>query len=260
MDEFPPVTDLAANPDDSGAGHLWILELVEGVPLRFSLHADGQLAFADRERRLDPERVPPAVRPAVEAVRAQFRRDAFRGAVEDVSTVTFYGIATCQHRLAYDWDALPAFVGYDVAVPARGGLLPPDATHASFDRLGLTPAPAIEREVRADAFVPDRFSFPESAWAESPVAGVRLADKHGWRGRLDNPDRPPEPEAAFDDAETAVETLLDDDRLDSLTTAEPVDQLQAELAREHRATLAAAGVDPASAEFQRAIGKALGRR
>jgi hypothetical protein len=260
METFPTVTDLAATPTETGTGHLWILEHVEGILIRFSLRDDGRLVFGDRTRRLDPETIAPAIRPAIEHVRAQFHRDAFRDAVSDVSTVTFYGVATCQHRLDYDWGRLPPFVGDDVYVPARGGLLPPDSTHAIFERLGLTPAPPLEREVRADSFHPERYSFPDSKWAETAVAGVRLADKHGWRGRLDNSDRPAEPTASFPDAETAVEELVAERDLHSLTTGDPVDELCHRLAREHRAELSTAEINPDDDVFRSAVARLVGRR
>lgn len=253
MDPFPTLTDLAENPE-TGRGHLWILEAVEGVPLRFSLQDDGRLVFADEHQRLDPADAPPAISPAIRQVQMEFRRDTFREAVEGPSAVTFYGIATCQHRIAYDWDRLPAFLGYDVRSPARGGLLTPEAAHASYDRLGLAPAPAVEREVRADAFDPDRYAFPASAWADCPVAGVRLADKHGWRGHLSNSDHPDRPTPAFEDAVAAVDALLDVDE-----AGETVERVVDRLARERRAELRAAGIDPTTGDFRRAVASALTR-
>lgn len=258
MEAFPAVADIG-DGESMGEGHLWILEDVEGRPLRFTLQDDGRLVFGDENRRLDPETAPPSIRPAIDAVRSSFDRDAFRGAVADVSAVTFYGIATCQHRIDYDWATLPAFVGYDVHSRARDGLLTPDAAHAIFDRLGLSPAPAVEREVRADAVSPGRYSFPDSQWADSPAAGVRLSDKHGWRGRLGNPERPPEPTASFEDADAAARALVADEHRSAFDVGEPVDRIRNRLAREHRAELAAAGIDPAETEFRSAVARALQR-
>ena len=260
MEPFPTTSDLNADPDTMGEGHLWILEGVEGQPLRFSLRADGRLVFETEHRRIDRDSADPAVRPAIGAVQSTFRRDAFRDAVEDVTTVTFYGVATCQHRIEYDWASLPAFVGTDIYSAATDGLLAPERAHASFDRLGLTPAPAIDREVRADTIRPDRFTFPASKWADEPVAGVRLADKHGWRGRLDNPDRPKAPTASFRDADAAAAALLNDDLIDRIGTDDPVDDAVRALARERRATLEAAGIAPQSDAFRAAVAELLGRR
>jgi len=256
MEAFPAVANLD-DGESMGEGHLWILERVEGVPLRFMLQDDGRLVFGDENRRLDPRSAPPAISPAIDAVQSGFDRGALRQAVADVSAVTFYGIATCQHRIEYDWEALPDFVGYDVLSTTRDGLLTPDASNAIFERLGLTPAPALEREVRADAVSPDRYSFPESRWADTTVAGVRLADKHGWRGRLDNPDLPSEPTASFADAEAAARALVTDDHRSAFEAGETVDRLRDRLAREHRAELSIAGIDPDSKAFRSAVARAL---
>jgi len=258
MEGFPAITT-PGDDESTGEGHLWILEHVEGLPLRFALRDDGRLVFGDETRRLDTGSAPPAIRPAIDAIQSAFDRDAFREAVADVSAVTFYGVATCQHRVEYDWGALPAFVGYDVHSTARDGLLTPDAADAIFDRLGLSPAPAVEREVRADAISPARYTFPESQWADSSAAGVRLADKHGWRGRLDNPDLPPERSASFADAETAARSLVSADHRTAFETGETVDRIRNRLAREHRVELSAAGVDPDTKTFRSAVARALQR-
>ncbi|QSG11581.1 Uncharacterized protein HSBGL_1157 [Halapricum desulfuricans] len=255
MDPFPTYVDLAENPT-TGQGHHWMFEYVEGVPLRFTLQSDGRLAFAGKQRRYEDSSEPPSVAPAIETVRSGFRRDAFREAVAEPDSVTFYGIATCQHRIEYDWDELPAFLGYDVRVPGRGGLLAPERAHASFDRLGLAPAPPVDREIRADAIDPGREQLPDSDWADRPVAGLVFADKHGWRGKLLDPDRPPGSEASFDSPASAAEALLSGD----LPASGNVEATLRQLARRYRATLADADVDPTSSAFRSAVAEHLQRR
>lgn len=253
MDPFPTRSDCNETPDAVGDGHLWIFEYVEGLPLRFTLQSDGQLVFGGRTEQYEDGSEPPAVRPAIETVRSAFRRDAFREAVSNPDSVTFSGIATCQHRIAYDWDRLPAFLGYDIH---EDGLHLPDAAHASFERLGLTPAPTVEREIRADAFDPDRYTVPDSRWASEPAAGVVLADKHGWRGRLLDRDRPPKPTASFESPESAAEALVTDE----LATTHGVEAVLRRIARRHRAALAASDIDPASSAFRSAVARSLQRR
>lgn len=259
MDPFPQVTDLAETPDVAGSGHLWLSERVEGLPIRFQLQPDGQLQFGDAERPLPVDEVAAPARPAVTHVQSEFDRDALRAAVDTVEGVTFFGVATCQHRIEYDWDALPAFLGVDVHSADRGGLLGPDAAYSSFERLGLTPAPTVRRELRADAFDPGRYDFPESAFADGPVAGVRVADKHGWRGVLDNaaiesPSRP-----SFENPEDAAERLVTTSLVESATGRDAVAVAQARLAREHRADLVASGIDPDDRAFRSAVAAEVNR-
>ncbi|MFW6017633.1 MAG: hypothetical protein ACOCPX_02295 [Halapricum sp.] len=255
MDPFPTCVELAENPT-TGQGHHWLVEYVEGRPLRFTLQSDGRLVFGGKHRRYEDGSEPPAISSAVETVRSAFRRDAFREAVPDPESVTFYGIATCQHRIDYDWDRLPAFLGYDVRVPDRGGLLAPENTHASFERLGLAPAVPLEREVRADAIDLGRETFPKSEWADHPVAGIVFADKHGWRGRLLDPDRPSKPEPPFDSPEAAADTLV----TDRIASRASVETALWRIARRHRAALIEADVDPASQAFRSAVAETLQRR
>lgn len=255
MDPFPTVADLPG--EARGTGNLWLLEAVEGLPLRFCLQADGQLRFGDAVRPLDAAELPAPATAAVRTVRREFDRDALRAAVEDVSAVTFFGVATCQHRIDYDWDRLPAFLGVDV--DGTDGLLTPDAAHNSFERLGLTPTPAVERERRADSFKPDRYGFPESAYADSPVAGVSVADKHGWRGRLDNEAIAAPAWPTFEDAEGAAERLVTDALLQRFAGGDTVDAVQVALARRHRAALEASGIDPGGQPFRSAVAAVVTR-
>ena len=255
MDPFPTIVDHASG-GTSPDGHCWVFESVDGIPLRATLQSDGQLVVDDGEQSPSNAPVPPAARPAVRTLRTALDRDALRAAV-DVDSLTLYGVGTCYDRIGYDFDRLPAFLGTDVRVD--GDLISPERAYEGFERIGLTPAPALDRERRADTLAPDRFAFPDSAYADSPVAGVRIADKHGWRGVLDNdavpdPDRP-----AFADAADAVASLVTDS-LVSAATGDAVEWVREELARRHRGDLRAAGIDPSTGAFRSAVANEVGRR
>lgn len=252
MESFPPATDLNDAPEEVGSGHLWLLERVEGLPLRFQLQPDGQLRFGDAERPIERDAVPGPARPAVDLLEREFDRDALRAATDAVESVTFFGVATCQHRIDYDWDRLPAFLGVDIVSADREGLLGPDAVVRSFERLGLTPTPAIRRELRADAFDPASYDFPNAEWADTPVAGVRVADKHGWRGVLDNEVIEPGPRQPFEGPEDAASRLVTEAIVET-GRADPVEAVRNRLARRHRADLAAAGIDPDDRAFRSAV-------
>lgn len=168
-------------------GHLWLLELVEGAPLRFELQDSGLLRFGDTTREYsDADDLPLSMQAAVRHVRERFDRDALRSAVEDPTAVTFFGVATRNEGVPYDWDQLPPFLGTEIR--DNDGYRPPDATDAIFDRLDLQPANALERERRARDFQPARYEFPESAWRDGPVAGILIHNKRGGRAVLSNPD------------------------------------------------------------------------
>ncbi|MFC3959459.1 hypothetical protein [Halovivax cerinus] len=188
MRPFPHTPSHETVDDDRFAsGHLWLLELIDGVPLRVQLRESGLLRFGDGTRAFDgPDDVPLSLRHAVRHVRDRFDRESLRDAVDDVESVTVYGVATTRRSIDYDWDRLPPFLGVDV----RDGdaVLPPDAVDAIVDRLGLEPVTVVDREVRARDFDPDVDAFPRSAWYDGPVAGLLVKNKRGGRAAVEHPD------------------------------------------------------------------------
>lgn len=186
MKQFPATPNAAGAPDELFAsGHLWLLEHVAGAPLRFQVRDSGLLRFGDRDRVYDdPEELPESYRQAVRHVREHLDRDALRRAVDDVADVAFFGVATARRGIDYDWEHTPPFLGYDVWSAEREAFRPPDAAAAIFERLGLTPANAVERELPARDFDPDSYAIPESAWYDGPAAGVLVRNKRGGRALL----------------------------------------------------------------------------
>ncbi|MFB6155358.1 MAG: hypothetical protein ABEJ22_05635 [Haloferacaceae archaeon] len=183
MQEFPSVPHVAdAPPELLASGHLWIQECVDGLGLRFSLAESGLVVFGDGEATYRTESMPLPYRHAVRHVRERLDRDGLRDAVDDVEAVTFFGVATTHRTVDYDWDRTPSFLGVDVWSGER--LLPPDAVEKIFERLGLEPVNAFEREVRAVDFRPESYEVPPSAWYDGPAAGVLLRSKTGGRAVL----------------------------------------------------------------------------
>jgi len=253
MQEFPEVVDLSVSPD-ALSGHLWLFESVTGLPLRVGMDPNGQLALGDERRRLDTP-VPVAYRPAARELRTRFRRDALRSAVDDVTTVTVFGVGTCYRGVEYDWDDLPAFLVTHVYSERQDGLLAPDATVRSADRLGLTAAPVVEKELRADAFDPASVAFPASAWGEEPAAGLLAADKRGGRGRIDSDAVAMPRDPGYEDHGAAATDLLT-----AALLGRDVDRAIDALVRRNYGRLVAARIDPDDGEFHGAVARELNRR
>ena len=187
MKTYPSIPHVADAPEVVEEGHLWLLEKLDGAQLRFQLRESGLIRFGTRERIYDdPGEVPAPYQHAVRHVRERLDRDALRRALDDVEGVVFFGEATHRHAIEYDWERTPSFLGFDVW--ADGRFLPPDATEEIFDRLGLHPVNAVDREVRARDFDPGSFEIPDSAWYDGPAAGVVIRNKRGGRAIFHHPD------------------------------------------------------------------------
>ncbi|GAB7012992.1 hypothetical protein [Halolamina salina] len=199
MQQYPPIPAIDDEAVPEFAGHLWLLEAVEGSLLRFRIGESGAIRFGGEQRVYrDDDAIPRQCRRAVRHVRERLDRAALRDAVDDVSSVTFVGWATHRERIDYDWDRLPPFLGADVSAGDADTFRPPAAAEAIFDRLGLDPANAVERELHSRDFDPERYRFPESAWYDGAAAGVVIRDKRGGRALLRNPEISGESENPID--------------------------------------------------------------
>jgi len=270
MEAFPAVPPAADAPPELFAdGHLWLRERVDGLPIRFQLGADGVVRFGDRERVFRTDEEPLPYRHVVGHVRDNLDRGALRAAVDDVASVTFFGTATVRRSVDYDWDRTPSFLGTDVHSDDRH--LPPDAVERIYDRLGLAPVPAVEKEVRAVGFDPERYELPASAYYDGPAAGVLVANKTGLRAFVDNPAVGVDT-ADREDASAAelVARYATDDRLEAVTdrlaaagrpvTFETVaDRLRTALVRERYRTLFGGRSSVDTETFHAALSERVGR-
>jgi hypothetical protein len=156
---------------------------------RFQLQQSGLLRFGDRNHVYDDrDAIPDPYRHAVRHVRENLDRDALRRAVDDVEAYVFFGEAIHHHAIDYDWERTPSFLGFDVWSAADGRFLPPDVVERIYERLGLQPVNAVERERRAKEFDPTSYEIPQSAWYDGPAEGVVIRNKRGGRAKLLHPD------------------------------------------------------------------------
>lgn len=222
MKSFPPASGVADAPERCFTeGHLWLLESVDGARFRFQLQESGLLRFGDRERVYDePDAVPEVYGHAVRHVSEQLDRDALRRALAAVEDAVFFGRAMHHRTIAYDWERTPSFLGVDVWSAETETFLAPDAAERIFERLGLTPVNAFERERRARDFDPDSYVIPQSAWYDGPAYGVVVRNKRGGRATLVNPEVESADEPSPIDAtpEQLAERYATDRRFETVAT------------------------------------------
>jgi len=190
MKQYPSIPRAENAPSELfESGHLWLLEKIDGANLRFQLRASGEIRFGDRSRVYDdPGAIPDPYEHAVQYVRERLDREALRNAIDHVESVVFFGEATHRHTIEYDWDRLPPFLGFDVWSAPEESFRPPEAVQGIFERLGLEPVNAVERERHTRDFDPDSYSIPDSAWYDGPAEGVVIRNKRGGRAKLLHPD------------------------------------------------------------------------
>lgn len=216
---IPPVENAPEGLFDSG--HLWIQEKIDGANFRFQLRESGAIRFGDRDRVYDDHgAIPEPFAHAVRHVRERLDREALGRAVDDVESVVFFGEATHRHAIEYDWERTPSFLGFDVYSAETDSFRPPGAAQGIFERLGLEPVNAIERELNTRDFDPNSYSVPESAWYDGPAEGVVIRNKRGGRAAILHPDFEADAtvEPFEESAEELAETLATDGRFGRLQT------------------------------------------
>lgn len=185
MQPYLPTPHLGDAADELlSSGHLWLREYVAGLRLRFQMEPSGRLLFGDRDRVFDD--VPPPYESAVRHVRERFDRDAFHDAVDEPGAYVFFGVAPCNVGIDYDWERIPAFLGWTIWSGAKERLLPIDKAEQVFERLGLTPLNTFQKELNVRDFHPERLDIPESAWYAGPAAGVVIENRRGGRALVED--------------------------------------------------------------------------
>lgn len=186
MKTYPSISHIEDAPEDLlDGGHLWILEKIDGAHIRFQLRESGRIRFGGRDRVYNETGdVPEPYQHAIRHVQERLDRGALRNAVEDVERVVFFGEATHRQTIDYDWDAMPSVLGFDVWSTEREAFFPPDVTEQIFERVGLHPVNALEREVSTRDFDPQSYTVPQSAWYDGPAEGVVVRNKRGQRAKL----------------------------------------------------------------------------
>lgn len=267
MKQYPSIPHVENAPDEMfESGHLWLLEKIDGAHFRFQLQESGVIRFGDRNRVYDnPDDIPEPYSHAVRYVRERLDRDALRDAVDDVESVVFFGEATHRHTIEYDWDRLPSFLGFDVFSTESKAFRPPGAVQAIFERLGLDPVNAIERELHTRDFNPESYTVPDSEWYDGPAEGVVIRNKRGGRAKLLHPDirgteQPVSVEASAEELADAFVTDRRFERLDAeletrgeVATFETLfDRVFEDIVREEHERLEH-GSSPVLSEFRSAV-------
>ncbi|MFC7073448.1 RNA ligase family protein [Halovenus rubra] len=223
MKTHPSIPQIKNAPDGLfDGGHLWVLEKIDGAQFRVQLQESGRLRFGGRTHVYnDATDVPAPYQHAVRHVQERFDRQALRKAVDDVETIVFFGEATHKQTLDYDWATIPSFLGFDIWSATDERFVQPDTAEQIFERIGLSPVPAVERELPARDFDHKEYTVPQSAWYDGPAAGVVIRDKRGHCALQYHPDfeADTEPKPADDSTTALTERYATDQRFERVAAS-----------------------------------------
>lgn len=205
MHPYPSLNSVQSTPEVLDGGHLWLQEYPTGKIVGFEMDETGLVTFGADGTEF--ETVPPSLRRAVEHVRSSIDRDRLRNGVDDVTQFVFFGIGTRYEGYDYDWQAIPPFVGLDIWAASEERFVAPDVAERVFDKIGLTPVPAFEKEVPAAHFDPTSFEIPTSHWRDGTAAGVIVRNKSNGAALHERATSMGETDTAVDET-VAIETVV----------------------------------------------------
>lgn len=155
------------------SGEIVIQEKLDGANFRFTYDGDkktDQLIFGSRRTfgdGLDREQF---AKP-IEYINDQISRDEVAIQREEIGDLVYFGEAMLPHTISYDWEATPAFLGFDIWSVEEQMFLPSDTVETLFAELDLPMVPRID-VIDAEEWEDYDFEVPESEFCEGLAEGV----------------------------------------------------------------------------------------
>lgn len=159
--QFPKIGDDAADFFVHEDDDIVIQEKIDGANFRFSFLSDG-LYFGSRENNLNDNAA--RFKPCMDYVRKRV------SLTYPILGFVFFGECCVPHRLQYDWEDIPPFVGYDVYNPRQGAFVSDPESY--FEALCLPYAPVVKRCKAGEIKSITEDLIPMSAYGNVRAEGV----------------------------------------------------------------------------------------
>ena len=161
--------DIFSNPEDD----IVVEEKVDGANFRFFITKEGQVIFGSRARQLTSDEgedtnVEKNFRRCVKLIREKIEeltKDG--GRLDEIFGFIFYGECMTKHTMNYDWEKIPAFLGFDVydtSPNTPNGYLDYREAKNLYKSMGLEFVPIIKECKAKDITKVDDNFVPESKY------------------------------------------------------------------------------------------------
>ncbi len=158
------IKDLLTTPDDE----IVIEEKVDGANFRFMVSSDGRIVFGSRSQSLgdDKQDIGGNWKRCVEHIKSKSANF-----LTDMPYI-YYGECMVQHSIAYDWQRVPPFLGFDILDLTTGKFLNWEARNALFKRMGLDVVPHIKTCKASEITKLDDSVIPQSSYYPGQAEGL----------------------------------------------------------------------------------------
>jgi hypothetical protein len=156
--------DLLSNPDD----FIYIQEKIDGANFRFMPTEDGRIIFGSRNQSIgdDTQEIGGNWKRCVEYILSRTKNKDMK----EFAGCIFYGECCVKHSLEYNWDMMPAFLGFDIMVNDRFICAPDVAKY--YYCLNIPTVPLIWSGRAKDMPEIKEVYIPKSAYAMSQAEGI----------------------------------------------------------------------------------------
>lgn len=162
-------------------GKLVIQEKMDGANFRFHIDVDGEYTFGSRNvsyENVRDEDIPKDFRPTIEYVRNTINDSQLETSVEQFGALTIFGESMHPHTIAYDWDAVPRFLGFDVYKHDGEEWMEPQTASDVIRLCGLQSCPQIDLVRDVAAFDVEEYLPPQSAYRDGEAEGIVVRNTH----------------------------------------------------------------------------------
>ena len=169
---YEDVKDIFLNPDDK----IIIQEKIDGANFRFMIK-EGNIIFGSRGQELSEDKdhkYEKNFRRCIEFVLEVFWSNVDISEAKQFEGLIFYGECCVRHSLAYDWDKIPPYLGFDIFSCDQDRFYEYEQTKILFETLGLKMVPLI-KETTASEIIKEKIDndyVPQSAYAPRQAEGV----------------------------------------------------------------------------------------
>jgi hypothetical protein len=134
--------DIFSNPEDE----IVLQEKMDGANFRFMITKEGNIIFGSRTQQLTSDKgedtnLEKNFRRCAEFVRDSIKKN--EPVPENIKHLIFYGECMVRHTMAYDWENIPTYLGFDIYDLRTGKYLDYNVIKVIFEQLGLEMVPFL---------------------------------------------------------------------------------------------------------------------
>lgn len=174
MKRYPKIQSFDHEPGQEidGAGTIVVTEKLDGANFRFTYSRSDGFTFGSRNTVGDALSHD-QFRETIDFINDECDRDALLSVQDEYGQLVVFGEAMVPHRIDYDWEQTPPFVGFDVWNVGGQTFHSTEQSKELMEDIGLPFTPVVDT-IPASGFEEWDPTIPQSAYYDGQAEGVVL--------------------------------------------------------------------------------------